>query len=153
MWCGFEATSRQADDDPAIKELFTGAVKSQPQALLWPVGACLGGQAGTGSFDGVVPCTGPHLYEIAGTVDAGARFKTPPPPESSLWSSRLAGDCDKVARARFGKAIPAGVDTAVFPIDPASWQTGRRTTECAVARFDPVHHEATTLTTPLLPTR
>jgi hypothetical protein len=153
LWCGFEAASRAADDDPMVLDLFPGSVKSQPQAMLWATGSCLGGQPGTGTFDGTVPCSDPHLYEIAGTVDAGPRFKTPPAPGSSLWASRLGRDCEKVAKARFGRALPAGVGTAVFPIDPASWQTGRRTTECAVARFDPVTHDPTVLATPLLPAR
>jgi len=151
MWCGLEASGQAADRDPANGQLFTGAVKGQSQALLWPTGSCLRGQPGTGTVDGTVPCAAPHLYEIAGTVDAGARFTTPPAPDSPLWSSRLSGDCDKVARARFGRALPAGVQTAVFHIDPASWQAGRRTTECAVARFDPATHEATVLSTQLLP--
>jgi hypothetical protein len=150
MWCGLQATSQAADHDPEVAESFTGTVHSQPQALLWPTGSCLGGQPGTGTFDGTVPCTAPHLYEIAGSVNAAPRFTTPPPASSALWASRLGADCDKVARARFGGRLPSGVQSAVFPIDPASWRAGRRTTECAVARFDPATNDPTTLAAPLL---
>jgi hypothetical protein len=151
MWCGFEAASQAAGPDPATGESFTGTVKGQPQALLWPTGSCLGGQPGAVPFDGIVPCAAPHVYEIVGTVNAGARFTTLPAADPSLWKNRLGRDCDAVARARFGRALPAGVQTAVFPIDPASWRTGRRTTECAIARFDPATHNPTLQTTPLLP--
>jgi hypothetical protein len=149
MWCGLEAQSQAADHDPDVTDAFTGTVHSQPQAMLWPTGSCLGGQAGTGAFDGIVPCSAPHLYEIAGVVNAAPRFTTPPPASSNLWNTRLGNDCDKVARARFGGRLPAGVQTAIFPIDPASWAAGRRTTECAAGRFDPKTNEPTTLTAPL----
>ena len=148
MWCGLEAHSQAADADPDVSELFTGSVHSQPQALLWPTGSCLGGGDGKTTFDGTVPCTAPHLYEVVGTVNAATRFTTPPPGSSNQWSTRLGADCAKVAAARLGR-LPAGVDTAVFPIDPASWAAGRRTTECAVARFDPKTGNPTSLTAPL----
>ncbi|HVW32467.1 MAG TPA: septum formation family protein, partial [Acidimicrobiia bacterium] len=134
--------------DPDRTGPFTGAVHGQPQALLWPTGSCLGGGDGTTTFAGTVPCTAAHLYEVVGPVDAGARFTTPPPAGSDQWSTRLGQDCAEVAAARLGR-LPAGVDTAVFPIDPASWAAGRRSTECVVARFDPRTGDPVPLTAPL----
>jgi hypothetical protein len=150
MWCGLESVSQAANHDPDVSDPFTGTVHSQPQALLWPTRSCVAGQAATGALDGTVPCTDPHLYEIAGTLDA-SRLATVPPPDSPLWDTRLGTNCYNVARAAFGGRLPAGVQSAVFPIDPASWRAGRRTTECAVARFDATTHNPTTLTAPLLP--
>jgi hypothetical protein len=81
-------------------------VRSRPQAMLWPTGACLGGQEGARAIDGTVPCTASHTYEVVGSVNAAARFASPPPGSSALWNSRLGNDCDKVARARFGGRLP-----------------------------------------------
>lgn len=66
-------------------------------------------------------------------------------PRSSTTSP---DDCDKMARARFKGRLPAGVQITIFPIDPASWDAGRRTTECAVARFD-ANGDPVTVTAPL----
>jgi hypothetical protein len=148
MWCGLQVHSLAADHDPEVSDLFTGTVQSQPQAMLWPTGSCLGGQEGSRAIDGTVPCTAAHTYEIVGSVNAAARFTSPPPASSPLWNSRLGNDCDKVARARFGGRLPAGVSTSIFPIDPAGWAAGRRTTECAVARFG-ADDQPVTLTAPL----
>jgi hypothetical protein len=148
IWCGLQVRSQAADHDPEISDLFTGRVQDQPQALLWPTGSCLGGQKGTRAIDGTVPCTAPHTYEIVGSVNAAARFSSPPPASSHLWNTRLGNDCEKVARARFGGRLPAGVQISIFPIDPDSWTAGRRTTECAVGRFD-ANDQPVTLTSPL----
>ena len=148
IWCGLEVHSQAADHDPEISDLFTGTVRSQPQAMLWPTGSCLGGQEGTRAIEGTVPCTAAHTYEIVGSVNAAARFTSPPPASSPLWNTRLGTDCDKLALARFGGRLPTAVQTSIFPIDPASWAAGRRTTECAVARFD-ANDQPLTLTAPL----
>jgi hypothetical protein len=151
VWCGVQATTTAVDHDSEFSVEFTGAVRSQPQTSLYGAGTCLARDPAAGVITGTVDCAQPHAYEIVGAVDAGARFKTPPPADSGQWASgRLGDDCDRLARSRFGGRLPAGVETSVFPIVEASWRTGKRTTECAAARYDTARNPVT-LTTRLLP--
>jgi hypothetical protein len=152
VWCGIEATIRVAADFPNHPEPFTGGVRTQSQALLWPTGSCLAGDTTASMVIGTVPCSQPHLYEIAGDVDAGAHFSDAPAHDSPLWGSQLGPACLTVARAAFGGQVPPGVDVFVFPIGPAGWRTGTHHTECGIDRLDAAGHP-TPLAAPLLPAR
>jgi len=150
VWCGIEATMRVAADYPNHLEPFTGSARTQSQAFLWPTGSCLTGDATASTVVGTVPCGQPHLYEIAGDVDAGTHFSLAPAPDSPLWGSQLGPACLTVARAAFGGQLPPDVKVFVFPVGPAGWRSGTHRTDCGIDRLDSGGHP-TTLTAPLLP--
>jgi len=150
VWCGIEATIRVAADFPNHPEPFTGSVRTASQSFLWPTGSCLVDDATMSMVIGTVPCSQPHLYEIAGDVDAGADFTVPPAPASPLWGTQLGPACLAVARTAFAGQLPPDVNVFVFPIGTPSWRSGSRKTECVVDRLDGAGHP-TTLAAPLLP--
>jgi hypothetical protein len=152
MWCGVQVRSFDAHFDPNVFDSFTGAVRSQPQWYVHPAGTCLAGDAATRTTTGRVPCNEPHIYEVAGDVDAGKAFSTPPAADSSLWNTKLIPACTTAAKAAFGGRIPAGVEVTADSIDPASWRTGQRRAECDIARYD-ADRNPVVLTAPLLPAR
>ena len=152
MWCGVQARSMDSRIDPDVLESFTGAVRSQPQGFVYPAGTCLAGDPVTRMTSDRVACDEPHLYEVVGDVDAGKAFSSPPAPDSSLWNEKLIPACTTVARAAFGGRIPSGVEVSASSIDPASWRTGARRSECDIAEYD-ANRDPRIRTVPLLPTR
>jgi hypothetical protein len=139
VWCGISTRSPEAHSDPKMYVAFTGAVKGQPQAMVFNTGACLATDPATGGIMGTVPCGQPHVFEVTGTVDSAGYFAGAPVPNSGEWNRRLNTACTNVTRTYFSGKVPPGVFAIVMPIEPESWRTGQRTAHCLAARLDSAH--------------
>lgn len=124
VWCG--VTGRDASF--ALKAVpLTEDARGAAQALVAPVGTCLGAQGQT------TPCTGPHVREVTGLVDLdGSVASLPDAGDGRAWQTLAAGPCEAAARVYLGRALN-GTDLVGWePIDRRSWVTGRRTLECLI---------------------
>lgn len=109
---------------------FTGEVRGVDQSLLYPVGSCL--VSGSGYL---IPCTAPHTFEIAGTVDITGRASTLPA-SNAQWESLVGTSCGQAALADLGGSYPSGVRAGWMPIEAPSWAAGRRAVQCIVGKPD-----------------
>jgi hypothetical protein len=130
LWCGIgQHPPAGVFLPPQHFQPFTGAVKGQDQTYLLGTGACLALQPGE-----PVPCTGPHAFEVSGTVDLHGQVQRPKTPAE--WQAAVGQACDTVGRSYFGGSLPAGVRSGEQEIAESSWGLGRRVVECTVGAYD-----------------
>jgi hypothetical protein len=110
---------------------FTGDVRGADQTFLLPVG-CYSSIEGQGDNNWKVDCGQPHEYEVVGTTTVKTKTR---PSTNSAWHSATS-DCGGVAKNYAGGMPKNGLQASGFPVEQSSWDAGRRTTECALTKFD-----------------
>jgi hypothetical protein len=118
--------------NPRLSE-FSGRVDPAAQYQALAPGTCLSNGV-AGKLGDAVPCTQPHVIEIAGAVDLTGRIDHAP---STDEMRRLVdADCERIATAYLGHAPSGDLRSGWFDIDPASWAAGHRVNECTVGHYD-----------------
>jgi hypothetical protein len=126
---GYRSSPAVSSDDPVAA--FTGRAKGQDQTLLYPVGTCISyPAAGEGQQ---VPCSEVHDVEVVGYIElTGDKH----PASLEQWREATPG-CATVARSYVGGNLSTkGLEWSHLPLQVSSWEAGRRTVECTVAKYD-----------------
>lgn len=157
VWCGLGSPPRDlaslqqlnTAEDPnspvtrAPLISYVGEARGVSQTFLFPPGSCLAettldrpdvaAGAGGGHARGTVPCDQPHTDEVVGSVDISGRASSDP---TDAQEQQLFGPpCEAAVRTYVGRPLAENETYGWFSILPASWDAGRRATECTVSRM------------------
>jgi hypothetical protein len=114
---------------------FVGAVEGVEQAWYWGTGTCLGSSTGALTSGESVPCEGPHLLEVVGTVDLSWIGDTYP--GEDFINEAAKDPCLAVAQQVYGGSLPPNVGYGSLDLVESSWAAGRRVIECTIGRSGP----------------
>jgi hypothetical protein len=113
---------------------FKGTVAEQDQSKVWPPGTCLGLDTATGrSTETPVPCSAPHAFEVAGTVNLRDQFPDARPIEPDQ-DGFLKDACTRTTDAYLAP-VPlnvTGLSINYTLMSTASWNAGSRQVPCTV---------------------
>lgn len=130
LWCGVEARNSWFSSSSRIDE-WTGVAEGQDQSLLIAAGTCVVVEAASSR---PVECAAPHSYEVTGMAIVGpetARY----PIDDVQWRQAVGEQCATLASAYLGRPPRDPIASGWLEIDAASWDAGRRRTECTVAKW------------------
>ena len=114
---------------------FKGRIAEVDQSKVFPVGTCLGIDAGNQSTDIPVDCAALHALEVTGSVSLAEKFPGGPPPEPDQRGF-IDAACGQSANAYLppGGLPAAGLALGYQPLSPASWYAGSRQVSCSIGR-------------------
>jgi hypothetical protein len=124
----------------------TARADANSQALLYPVGTCLGAVPAGGGFS-PVDCGAPHVVEVTGAADSTGLVDHAPSTEE--LSGLVESQCLPAAEAYLGRPLDGNLVSGQLDLAPESWAAGTRKVSCLLGRGLGDGQSFATLTAPL----
>ena len=126
--CSISSTLRDASGQSVP---LTARADANNQALLYPVGTCLGTVPPGAGFS-QVDCGAPHLAEVTGAADLTGLVEHAPSAEE--LSGLLHAQCVPAAEAYLGRPLDGDLVSGQLEVAPESWAAGTRKVSCILGR-------------------